>query len=95
MPQLGHQSAQKQKEGPVEISFDPLPEDKWGTLSYIDDEGRDITTKVPTEIQDYGIIYDNLYDVIFNGGEKVVKDEEVVEVLRIIEEATKVAKEAK
>ena len=79
----------------MDISFDALPEDKWGTLSYIDDEGNDITKKVPTEIQDYGIIYDNLYDVIFNGGQKVVKDEEVVEVLRIIEEATKVAKEVK
>lgn len=65
-----------------------------GTLSYIDDEGNDITKKVPTEIGDYGIIYDNLYDVIFNGGEKIVKDEEVIKVLEIIEEATKVAKEA-
>lgn len=95
MPALGHQSAQKAKPGPVEISFEPLPEDKWGTLSYIDENGQDITKKVPTEIQDYGLIYDNLYDVIFNGGEKVVKDEEVIEVLRIIEEATKAAKEAK
>lgn len=95
MPALGHQSAQKPKPGPIEISFDPLPEDKWGTLSYIDDEGNDVTKKVPTEIGDYGIIYDNLYDVIFNHGEKVVKDEEVIEVLRIIEEGTKVAKEAK
>lgn len=95
MPALGHQSAQKAKPGPVEISFEPLPEDKWGTLSYIDENGQDITKKVPTEIQDYGLIYDNLYDVIFNGGEKVVKDEEVIEVLSVIEEATKAAKEAK
>lgn len=95
MPSLGHQSALGNKPGPVEISFDPLPEDKWGTLSYVDEDGNDVTKKVPTEIQDYGIIYDNLYDVIFNGGEKVVKDDEVVEVLKIIEEATKVAKEAK
>ena len=94
MPALGHQSALKPKPGPIEISFEPLPEDKWGTLSYIDDEGNDITKKVPTEIGDYGIIYDNLYDVIFNGGEKIVKDEEVIKVLEIIEEATKVAKEA-
>ena len=93
MPQLGHQSALKAKPGPVEISFDPLPEDKWGTLSYIDDEGNDVTKKVPTEIQDYGLIYDNLYEVIFNNAKKVVKDQEVVEVLHIIEEATKAAKE--
>lgn len=94
MPALGHQSALANKPGPVEISFDPLPEDKWGTLSYIDEKGQDITKKVPTEIQDYGIIYDNLYDVIFNAQPKIVKDEEVIEVLKIIEKATKVAKEA-
>lgn len=41
------------------------------------------------EVQDYGKIYDNLYDVIFNGREKVVKDEEVIAVLEIIEEADK------
>ena len=50
---------------------------------------------VPTEIGDYGIIYDNLNDVIVNGAHKLVADEEVIEVLKIIEEATKVAKEAK
>ena len=95
MPALGHQSAQKPKPGPIEISFEPLPEEKWGTLSYIDDDGNDITKKVPTEIGDYGILYDNLYDVILNGGEKIIKDEEVIEVLRIIEEGTELAKEAK
>lgn len=95
MPALGHQSNLANKPGPVEISFEPLEEDKWGTLSYIDENGNDITKKIPTEVQDYGKIYDNLYDVIFNGAEKVVKDEEVVRVLQVIEEATKVAKEAK
>ena len=94
MPALGHQSSLKPKPGPIEISFDPLPEDKWGTLSYIDDNGNDIVKKIPTEIGDYGIIYDNLYDVIFNHAQKIVKDEEVIEVLRIIEEATVKAKEA-
>ena len=59
-------------------------------MSYIDDNGNDITKKVPTEIGDYGIIYDNLNDVIVNGAHKLVADEEVIEVLKIIEEATKV-----
>ena len=39
-------------------------------------ENEDIK-KVPTEIRDYGYHYDNLYDVIFNGQEKIVKDEEI------------------
>ena len=95
MPQLGHQSALKAKPGPVEISFEPLPEKYWGTLCYVDENGEDVTKKVPVEIQDYGMIYDNLYEVIFNHGEKIVADEEVLEVLRILEQATEVAKEAR
>lgn len=95
MPQLVHQSALKAKPGPVEISFEPLPEKYWGTLCYVDENGEDVTKKVPVEIQDYGMIYDNLYEVIFNHGEKIVADEEVLEVLRILEQATEVAKEAK
>ncbi len=51
---------------------------KWGTLFYIDDNGNDITKKVPTEIGDYGIIYDNLNDVIVNGAHKFIADEEVI-----------------
>lgn len=95
MPALGHQSSLKPKPGPIEISFEPLGEEFWGTLSYIDDEGNDVTKKIPTIVQDYGKIYDNLYDVIFNGADKVVKDDEVIEVLKIIEEGTRQAKEAK
>ncbi len=60
----------------------------------MDDEGKNIKMKVPLKVQDYGKIYDNLYDVIINGKEKIVKDEEVIEVLHIIEEATLKAKEA-
>ncbi len=92
MPALGHQSSLKPKPGKIEISFEPLSEEHWGTLSYIDEAGNDITKKVPVEVGDYGLLYDNLYDVIFNGGEKVIKDEEVMCVLSILEEGTKYAK---
>ena len=91
---LGHQSDLVDKPGPVEISFNPAPEKYWGTLSYIDDEGNDITKKVPCEVGDYGKIYDNLYDVIFNGKEKVVKDEQTIGILKIIEKGIEIAKEA-
>lgn len=93
IPFLGHQSGEKQKEGPVEISFEPLGEEAWGTLSYIDDDGNDVTEKVPLEIQDYGLLYDNIIDVLQHQAEKIVKDEEVVEVLRIIEKGERIAKE--
>lgn len=95
MPAMPHQSNLKPKPGPTEISFEPLPEEFWGTLCYVDEEGNDVLMKVPAEIQDYGMIYDNLYDVILNGKEKLVKDEEVLEVLRIVEEGMRIAKEAR
>lgn len=94
MPQLGHQSDIKDKPGPVEISFDPLPVDKWGTLVYVGEDGKDVVEKVEPPVQDYGKIYDNLHEAIFNGADKFVKDDEVVKVLQIIEEGTALAKEA-
>ncbi|MDQ0363052.1 Gfo/Idh/MocA family oxidoreductase [Breznakia pachnodae] len=95
MPTLGHNSNAKQKPGPIEVSFDLLPEETWGTLSYIDENGKDVTMKVPTEATDYGIIYDNINDMLENNAEKLVKDEEVIAVLEIIEKGTQLAKEAK
>ncbi len=95
MPSLGHQSSAKPKPGKVEISFDPLPEETWGTLTYVDENGNDVTEKVPTEIGDYGLIYDNIQDVIDGKAEKVVKDEEVIAVLEIVNKGIEVAKEAK
>ena len=71
------------------------PEEKWGTLSYIDKDGKDVTMKVPLEQCDYGMIYDNIENVLVNGTDKVVKDEEVVAVLQIIEQGIQKAKEAK
>ena len=40
----------------------------------------------------YERIYDSLVDVTRHGGEKCVRDEEVVRVLEILEEATAVAR---
>ncbi len=95
MPSLGHQSSAKTKPGPVEISFDPLPESTWGTLCYVDENGNDVTEKVPTEIGDYGFIYDNIRDVLEKGTEKVIKDEETIEVLKIVKTAEQIARCAK
>lgn len=39
----------------------------------------------------YERIYDSMIDAISGNGEKCVKDEEVIRVLEILEEATKVA----
>ncbi len=95
MPPLGHNSDIKRKPGPIVLEKADYPEEKWGTLSYIDKDGKDVTMKVPLEQCDYGMIYDNIEDMLTNGAQKVVKDEEVVAVLRIIEQGIQKAKEAK
>lgn len=95
MPSLGHKSSKKVKDGPEKIVTEPSSEETWGTLSYINNEGEDITMKVPTEIEDYGMIYDHLNEVIEGKIEKNIKDEEVIAVLEMIEQGIKAAKEVK
>ncbi len=48
--------------------------------------------KVPVGCAHYERIYDSLAAAIEHGGEKCVKDEEVVRVLEILEEATEIAR---
>ncbi|MGL9730974.1 Gfo/Idh/MocA family oxidoreductase [Enterococcus sp. DIV0756] len=95
MPSLGHNSSKAKPNGPYPLPKEEYPEELWGTLSYIDEEGQEVTMKVPVEKGDYGLIYDNILAVLAGNAEKMVKDEEVVAVLEIIEAAMTVAKEAK
>lgn len=95
MPSLGHNSDKKKVPGAIHLSKVEYPEELYGTLSYITDDGQDITEKVEIEQCDYAMIYDNIYDVINNNSDKIIKDEEVICVLQMIEDGDKVAKEAK
>ncbi|GAA0318736.1 oxidoreductase [Oceanobacillus oncorhynchi subsp. oncorhynchi] len=94
MPQLGHNSDVIRKPGRIKLEKTEHPEDLWGTLSYINEKGEDITCKIPVEQNDYGQIYNNINDVIENGAEKIVKDEEIIAVLEIVENGIQAAKEA-
>lgn len=95
MPSLGHNSSKQYKPGPIVLEEENYSEEFWGTLAYVDDEGETIEMKVPVEPTEYGVIYDNLLEVIEQKQEKIVKDEEVIAVLEIIEAGLKRAKEAK
>ena len=95
MPSLGHNSSKEKPNGPYLLPTEEYPEELWGTLSYLDEEGQEVDMKVPVEKGDYGLIYDNIGEVLAGKAEKIVKDEEVVAVLEIIEAAMNVAKEAK
>ncbi|MFE6075369.1 Gfo/Idh/MocA family oxidoreductase [Paenibacillus sp. NPDC057886] len=89
----GHQT--KNENGPTVVSFEVESEDNWGTLSYVDDEGTSHTERVPSEITDYGILYEKLIQAIRNNGEKPVKDDEVLYVLDILHDGVEAAKKAK
>lgn len=82
----GHLSAVKSAE-PIHASFQTEVESKWGMLSYINDQGERIVEKVKSEVTDYGRLYDDLHDIILEGKSKIVKDEQVLAVLSIIEAA--------
>ena len=92
LPPVIHNSGKKKVVGRHKVSFAPAGEDRWGTLVYKDADGQTVTEKVPVGCAHYERIYDNLVDAIEHGAEKVIRDEEVVRVLEILEEATEVAK---
>lgn len=92
LPPVIHNSGKKKVVGRHVISTAMASEDRWGTLVYHNAAGETVTEKVPVGCAHYERIYDSLIDAIENGGEKCVKDAEVIRVLEILEEATEVAK---
>ncbi len=95
IPPAPHNSSKEQKTGPVHADMSTPDKSLWGTLSYIDNEGNEVNVNVPRKVTDYGLIYDALVDSICNGKEKLVKDDEVICGLEIVEEGDRIAKEAK
>ena len=91
LPSFIHNSGKKKVVGRHRISTAMASEDRWGTLVYMKD-GEKVTEKVPVGCAHYERVYDSLIDAIENGGEKCIKDAEVVRVLEILEEATAVAR---
>lgn len=57
----------------------------YGTLIYYDEQGVYHEEKVISEIGDYGRVYDALYDTLVLGKEAVVKDEETLWQVEILE----------
>ncbi|WP_288221408.1 oxidoreductase [uncultured Clostridium sp.] len=60
--------------------------DHYGTLTFIDEEGTIHEEKVKSVDGDYGRVYDDLYEVIMNNKNKIIKDEETLLQLKILEE---------
>ncbi|APX72963.1 Gfo/Idh/MocA family oxidoreductase [Companilactobacillus allii] len=58
----------------------------YGTLTYYDDDNNYHEEKVVSEIGDYSRVYQGVYDSIINGADKIVKDEETIKQIEILEE---------
>lgn len=58
----------------------------YGTLIYYDEEGNYHEEKVVSEVGNYAKIYEGVYESIVHGKEKIVKDEETIWQMEILEE---------
>lgn len=70
-----------------------LPE-HYGTLYYMDDDGNYHEEKVVSEVGDYSRIYEGIYETLVNGKEKIVKDEETIRQIEILEKGIEEMKHA-
>lgn len=64
----------------------------YGTLTYVDDNGHVHEEKVKSVNGDYGRVYDDLYEVIINGKEKVITDEQTLLQMELLETGIKSCK---
>ena len=58
----------------------------YGTLTYVDETGGFHEEKVVSQVGDYARFYDGVYASVVDGAPKVVKDEETIELIGILEE---------
>lgn len=86
----GHQY--KDPNGPTTINLEREASENWGTLSYVDEAGVEHSERVPSEITDYGLLYEGLYQAIKFNKPKPVADSEVLGVLRTLEAGVAAAK---
>lgn len=70
---------------PWDNNFGVDPSENYGILDYINNNGENIIETKVTPRGDYGKIYDGLYDCLVNGKEKLVKDFELLTVMKILE----------
>lgn len=69
-----------------------LPE-HYGILTYVDEAGNYHEEKVISETGNYGRFYEGIYETIMNGKDKIVKDDETIRQMEILEEGINQIKE--
>lgn len=70
---------------PDNADFGQDTPDDYGVLTWMDDAGVYHEEKVVTEQGDYARYYDALYDTLFHGKEKLVKDEETLLQIKLLQ----------
>lgn len=70
-----------------------LPE-HYGVLTYLDDQGVYHEEKIVSEVGDYSRVYKAIHDSIIHGVEKMIKDEETIRQIEILEEGIRRMKES-
>ncbi|MGR6543728.1 Gfo/Idh/MocA family oxidoreductase [Paenibacillus tundrae] len=61
----------------------------YGVLTYVDDDGTYHEEKVISEKGDYAHVYDDIYQAIVHGRDKVMRDEETILAMEILENGMK------
>ncbi len=69
---------------PKDRDFGIEPADKWGVLN-TDIGGQHLRGHIETEVGNWSVLFENIYAAIANGEELLVKPEQIVEQLAIIE----------
>ncbi len=82
------EEALKQGQNPNDPNWGKEPKEWWGLLN-IEKENKRLREKYETLPGNYCAFYDNIYDHIVHGKELVVKPEEALNVIRIIDAAQK------
>lgn len=69
---------------PIGNDWGKEPESEWGTIVY-QENGIDFNEKIETLPGNYNLFYNNVFDAIRNGAELLVRPDDAVEVLKILE----------
>lgn len=74
---------------PTNSDFGVDSPEQYGVVTYVDDAGVYHEEKVVSEVGGYDRFYEALYETLINGKEKLVKDEETIRLVEILETAAK------
>lgn len=74
---------------PTEPDFGVDLPQHYGTLTYMDDDNHYHQEKVISEVGDYSRFYEDVYQTLINKQDKVVKDNQTLLQIKLLEEGTK------